>query len=48
MAFDVVDTVLEVAIAFGQVHLQQVPEKVLQVRTEVGGEADLWRCMCLV
>lgn len=41
VSFDVVDAVLQVAVAFGQVHLQQVPQQVLQVRAEVGWEADL-------
>lgn len=28
VALDVIDTVLQVAIAFGQVHLQQIPQQV--------------------
>lgn len=43
VVLDVVDGVLEVAVPLGQVHLQQVAQQVLQVRAEVGGEADLER-----
>uniref|UniRef100_A0A6B0UTZ9 Putative secreted protein n=1 Tax=Ixodes ricinus TaxID=34613 RepID=A0A6B0UTZ9_IXORI len=35
VVLDVVDPVLEVAKALGQVHLKQVPQQVLQVRREV-------------
>lgn len=43
VALDVVDSVLQVAVAFGQVHLQQVPQQVLQVGAEVGRESNLER-----
>lgn len=35
MGLDVIDTVLEVAKALGEVHLQQTTQQVLQVRAEV-------------
>ena len=38
---DVVDAVLEVAVALGQVNLEQVAEEVLQVGAEVRREPDL-------
>ncbi len=41
MILDVIDSILQVAIALGQVHLQQVLQQILQVRAEVGGEAHL-------
>lgn len=41
MALDVVDSVAQVSEALGQVHLEQVPQQVLQVRAEVGGKAHL-------
>ena len=43
MQFNIGHAVLEVAVALGEVHLQQVAQEVLQVCREVGGEADLWR-----
>ena len=42
MQFNVGHTVLEVAIALGEVHLEQVAQEVLQIRCEVGGETDLY------
>lgn len=41
VALDVVDAVLQVAVTFGQIHLQQVSQQVLQVGAEVGGESYL-------
>lgn len=41
VAFDVVDSILQVAVAFGQIHLQQVSQHVFQVRAEVGGKSYL-------
>ncbi len=41
VVLDVVDAVLEVAVALGEVHLQQVLQQVLQVRAEVRREANL-------
>lgn len=41
VALDVVDAVLQVAVAFRQIDLQQVPQQVLQVGAEVGGESHL-------
>ena len=41
VALDVVDAVLQVPVALGQVHLQEVPQHVLQVRAEVGRESHL-------
>ena len=41
MILNVIDTILQVAIALGQVYLQQVAQQVLQVWAEVGWEADL-------
>lgn len=48
MALDVVHARLQVAVALRQVHLQQVPQQVLQVGPEVGREADLARNDLLV
>lgn len=39
--FDVVHAVLQVAKSLCQVYLQQVPQQILQVRAEVGGESYL-------
>ena len=41
MVLDVVDSILQVTVAFSQVHLQQVTQQVFQVRAEVGWEAHL-------
>ena len=41
MPLDVVDAVLAVAVALGQVNLEQVAEEVLQVGAEVRREPDL-------
>ncbi len=46
MNLDVLYTVLEVAIAFSEVHLEQVTQQVLYVCREVGGIAYL--CVCVV
>ena len=35
MVLDVVDSVLEVAVPLGEVHLEQVLQQVLEVRAEV-------------
>ena len=43
VALDVVDAVLQVAVTFGQIHLQQVSQQVLQVGAEVGRESYLER-----
>lgn len=43
VALDVVHAVLQVAIAFCQIHLQQVSQQILQVGAEVGGEPHLER-----
>ena len=43
MPLDVVDPVLEVPVALGEVDLQEVAEEVLQVGAEVRREADLQR-----
>ena len=43
MVLDVVDSILQVTVAFSQVHLQQVTQQVFQVRAEVGWEAHLER-----
>lgn len=40
--FDVVHAVLQVAESLCQVYLQQVPQQILQVGAEVGGESYLW------
>lgn len=40
---DIIDAVLQVAVPLGQVHLQQVPQQVLQVGREVTGEPHLRR-----
>lgn len=41
VALDVVDSVLQVAVALCQIHLQQVSQQILQVGAEVGGESHL-------
>ena len=41
MALNVVDAVLEVAVAFGEVDLEQVAQQVLQIGAEVGRVAHL-------
>ena len=41
VSLDVVDSVLQVAVTFRQIHLQQVSQQILQVRAEVGGEPHL-------
>lgn len=41
MVFDVVHTVLQVAISLCQVNLKQVPQQILQVRAKVGGKSYL-------
>lgn len=43
VALDVIDSVLQVAVTFGQIHLQQVSQQIFQVRAEVGGESYLGR-----
>lgn len=43
VALYVIDSVLQVAITFGQIHLQQVSQQILQVGAEVGGESYLER-----
>lgn len=43
MALYIIDSVLQVAITFCQIHLQQVSQQILQVRAEVGGESHLER-----
>ena len=41
VALDILHSILQVAEALGQVDLQQVPQQVFQVSSEVGGEAYL-------
>lgn len=41
MILDVVHPILQVAVTFGQVNLQQVPQQVLQIGAEVGWESHL-------
>lgn len=41
MILDVVDPVLQVAVALGEVHLQEVAQQILQFSTEVRREPDL-------
>ena len=43
VALDVVDAVLKVAVALGQVDLEKIAQEVLQVRAEVGREANFAR-----
>lgn len=43
MGLDVAHTILQVSESLCQIHLQQVPEKVLEVRAEVRWESDLHR-----
>lgn len=43
VVLDIVNPILEVPKAFGEVHLQQVPQQILQVRAEVGWEPHLER-----
>lgn len=43
VVLDIIDSVLEVPEAFGEVHLQQVPQQILQVGAEVGWEPHLER-----
>lgn len=43
VALDVIDSVLQVAVTFCQIHLQQVSQQILQVGAEVGGESHLER-----
>ncbi len=41
MVFDIIDTIPQVSVALGQVHLQQIPQQIFQIRTEVRGEPYL-------
>ena len=41
MVLDIVDSVFQVAVPLGEVHLQQVPQQVFQITAEVRGEPDL-------
>lgn len=41
VTLDVADAVLQVAVTFGQIYLQQVSQQVLQIGAEVGGESYL-------
>lgn len=41
VVLDVINPILEVPEALGEVHLQEVPQQVLQVRAEVGREPHL-------
>lgn len=43
VVLDIVDPILEIPEAFGEVHLQQVPQQILQVGAEVGWEPYLER-----
>ena len=49
VALDVIDSILQVAITFCQIHLQQVSQQILQIRAEVGWKSHLeieenWFC----
>lgn len=35
VTFDVVDAILQIAVTFGQIHLQKVSQQIFQVRAEV-------------
>ena len=48
VVLDVVDAVLQIAVAFGQVDLEQIAQQVLEVRAEVRGKAHLARHDLLV
>ncbi len=41
VVFDIIDTIPQVSVALGQVHLQQIPQQIFQIRTEVWGEPYL-------
>ncbi len=41
VVFDITDTIPQVAEALGQVHLQQIPQQIFQIGTEVRGESYL-------
>ena len=41
VVLDIVDSVFQVAVPLGEVHLKKVPQQVLQITTEVRGEPDL-------
>ena len=41
VVLDIVDSVFQVAVPLGEVHLKEVPQQVLQITAEVGGEPDL-------
>ena len=41
MLFDIIDSVLQVAISFGQINLQLVTQQILDIGAEVRWEADL-------
>lgn len=43
MALDVIDPVLQVAETFGEIHLQQVSQQILQVGAKVRGKSYLER-----
>ena len=47
MEFDICNTILEVSKPFGQVNLQQITQQILQVSSEVRGEANLYVYMCV-
>ena len=48
MLFDVLDTILQVAIALSQVDLQQVSQQVLQISSEVRREPNLQHTQLIV
>ena len=41
VVLDIVDSVFQVAVPLGEVHLQKVPQKVFQITAKVRGEPDL-------
>ncbi len=41
MDLDILHSILQVTIALGQVHLEQVPQQVLKISSEVGRKTNL-------
>jgi len=42
VSLNVIDTIFEVSVPFGQINLQKIAQEILQVRTEVWWEPNLW------
>lgn len=42
VVLDVIDSILEVAISLGEVNLEKIAKKILQVATEVRGKPNLF------